>query len=272
MVCYLLTLIFLLSNWQQNIYNKELAEYQNAWNLEMWNKQNEYNSPVETMKRLTDAGINPRNSTNLSSFANSADVPQATSYSQKAPLSAFSDIAKTALELSNLKKQGNVLDSQVEKNNAEAENKRGIELRSYLDYVNKDPLRWKWEQDAQGYRVAEEERKSEKHRDYQNRELDYQTEKEIAFRLRGLSRYQNIYPNGNLRAFKDFNKWLQLQLDKDSNSYESEMYLKHMRRLEYLDLKALPKSLRGSLFGFQTGKLNKYINDFANWAESLFKE
>lgn len=35
------------------------ADKQNAWNLEMWNRQNQYNSPIEQMARLKAAGLNP---------------------------------------------------------------------------------------------------------------------------------------------------------------------------------------------------------------------
>lgn len=39
--------------------NKWLAEYQYQKDLEMWNKGNMYNSPLEQMKRLKGAGLNP---------------------------------------------------------------------------------------------------------------------------------------------------------------------------------------------------------------------
>ena len=53
-----------------NNANMELAKYQNAWqaqenekayqrNLQMWNLQNEYNSPTQQMARLRSAGLNP---------------------------------------------------------------------------------------------------------------------------------------------------------------------------------------------------------------------
>lgn len=42
-----------------NKANKELAEYQYEKNLEMWNRQNEYNSPARQMERLKAAGLNP---------------------------------------------------------------------------------------------------------------------------------------------------------------------------------------------------------------------
>ena len=106
----------LFGNAQQNKYNKELAQYQNAFNLEMWNRNNEYNSPKATIGRLVEAGVNPRAYNNLGQFANAADAPQAASYSKTAPLAAFSDIMLTQAQIENLK-------SQTEKNNAEIRNK-----------------------------------------------------------------------------------------------------------------------------------------------------
>lgn len=55
---------------QANIQNMQLAKYQNnwqtaendkAWNrsVEMWNMQNQYNSPTAQMSRLRQAGLNP---------------------------------------------------------------------------------------------------------------------------------------------------------------------------------------------------------------------
>lgn len=39
--------------------NRELAEYQYQRDLEMWNRQNEYNNPANQMARLKAAGLNP---------------------------------------------------------------------------------------------------------------------------------------------------------------------------------------------------------------------
>lgn len=44
---------------QQNEYNTQAAELEYQRNLDMWNRQNVYNSPVEQMSRLKDAGLNP---------------------------------------------------------------------------------------------------------------------------------------------------------------------------------------------------------------------
>jgi hypothetical protein len=41
-------------------YGREMAEYSFNKNVEMWNMQNEYNSPSAQIKRYRDAGLNPR--------------------------------------------------------------------------------------------------------------------------------------------------------------------------------------------------------------------
>lgn len=54
---------------QANIQNMQLAKYQNNWqtaenekayarSVEMWNMQNQYNSPTAQMSRLRQAGLN----------------------------------------------------------------------------------------------------------------------------------------------------------------------------------------------------------------------
>ena len=44
----------LFGNYQtkkRNAAERSLAEYQNAWNLEQWNRENEYNAPTAQMAR-----------------------------------------------------------------------------------------------------------------------------------------------------------------------------------------------------------------------------
>ena len=40
-------------------YNLMLAEKQNRWNLEQWQRNNDYNTPSAVMSRLREAGVNP---------------------------------------------------------------------------------------------------------------------------------------------------------------------------------------------------------------------
>lgn len=60
----------LIGNRQNNRANAKLAEQQNQWNVEQWNREadftremwnatNEYNDPSAQMQRLTDAGLSP---------------------------------------------------------------------------------------------------------------------------------------------------------------------------------------------------------------------
>lgn len=52
----------LLSSKGQSDANKQnvaLAKYQNQWNLDQWNRENEYNTPSSQLQRLKDAGLNP---------------------------------------------------------------------------------------------------------------------------------------------------------------------------------------------------------------------
>lgn len=41
------------------LFNKKLQQQQNEYNLNMWNLQNEYNSPAAQMRRYEEAGLNP---------------------------------------------------------------------------------------------------------------------------------------------------------------------------------------------------------------------
>ncbi len=47
------------SQQRANAMNMKIAKYQNAWNLEQWNRENEYNLPTAQMARLKAAGLNP---------------------------------------------------------------------------------------------------------------------------------------------------------------------------------------------------------------------
>ncbi|UPW41698.1 DNA pilot protein [Peromfec virus RodF8_16] len=44
---------------ENNAMQKQMQDEQLAWNLDMWNKNNEYNTPSAQVQRLKDAGLNP---------------------------------------------------------------------------------------------------------------------------------------------------------------------------------------------------------------------
>lgn len=85
---------------ETNKANAELAQKQNDFNLMMWEKQNAYNSPAETMKRLTEAGINPRAYQQIGQFANAESPKPAERPDYESPLgklARFTDKAQIDL-------------------------------------------------------------------------------------------------------------------------------------------------------------------------------
>lgn len=46
-------------NQKMREYNLNLAKMQNQWNIDQWNRENEYNAPKAQMQRLAAAGLNP---------------------------------------------------------------------------------------------------------------------------------------------------------------------------------------------------------------------
>ena len=54
---------------------RALQRYQNEFNLEMWHRQNEYNSPIQQMARYQEAGLNPNLIYSQGSPGNSQSMP-----------------------------------------------------------------------------------------------------------------------------------------------------------------------------------------------------
>ncbi|WGL31380.1 DNA pilot protein [Dipodfec virus UOA04_Rod_999] len=76
-------------------YTKQLQDQQNQWNLEMWNRQNEYNSPASQRARLESAGLNPDLMYGqTSSTGNSNSMPSASDASFKASGPDFSSLGR----------------------------------------------------------------------------------------------------------------------------------------------------------------------------------
>ena len=57
-------------------FQKRLQDRQNEFNLQMWNLQNEYNSPAAQMKRFEEAGLNPALMYGSASPGNAMSTPQ----------------------------------------------------------------------------------------------------------------------------------------------------------------------------------------------------
>lgn len=224
----------LFSNAQQNMYNKDLAEYQNAFNLEMWNKQNEYNSPQATMNRLVQAGINPRAYNQIGQFANSADTPQAATYDKKSPLSAFSDLAMTMAQLRNLKTQNEVGQSEAQKNLATANKENALASKAI--------------EDTAGAKYNRENIMSERYHKMIDDRRAAQFRNEVWARERGLRMWTDLDDSFNSDEFANYLKYVQ---DRRSNSLLSDEKLIQIRTLETMlksmdiqSIESIPKEYR----------------------------
>lgn len=104
-------------------YNLMLAEKQNRWNLEQWQRNNDYNTPSAVMSRLREAGVNPHmyySKGNAMGGVSTAS-PEMTAGAPSSPIDTsgllqqrtFGDAVQKAMEQS-------LLAASVRKTNAEA--------------------------------------------------------------------------------------------------------------------------------------------------------
>lgn len=61
---------------EQNAFNAQEAQKNRDYQTEMWNKQNEYNTPLAQRQRLKEAGLNPYMMLNGGSAGNAQSAPQ----------------------------------------------------------------------------------------------------------------------------------------------------------------------------------------------------
>lgn len=81
-------------NQKNREWNLNLAKMQNQWNIDQWNRENEYNTPLAQGQRYKEAGLNPDllyGSENLS-----ASSPQLTSGDGSTPMD-YSPVANQKL-------------------------------------------------------------------------------------------------------------------------------------------------------------------------------
>lgn len=107
----------------------EVQRRQNAHNLEMWNKNNAYNSPVEQMKRQLQAGLNPVADEGIDN-GNSSQPAQGADYNEVRPLYGGAEF------ISALQGVANILKTQEETKTIEAQrNPQLALLRSQAEQI-----------------------------------------------------------------------------------------------------------------------------------------
>lgn len=104
--------------------NKAMAEYQYSKDLEMWNRQNDYNSPAAQMERFKSAGLNPNLIYGQGSPGNATQLPKFTAptleYNYKpvvdlpSTLSMFQDFQLRQAQVDNAKMSNEIKAMEVE--------------------------------------------------------------------------------------------------------------------------------------------------------------
>lgn len=120
---------------QQNEFNAAEAQITRDWQEKMWNLNNEYNTPLAQVNRLQDAGLNPNlvygngSMQNVSTMASSSATASSTPFNDSIAARHAKNFdaimrglqtAITMQELKNKKLEGDNIESNTNKNNAEA--------------------------------------------------------------------------------------------------------------------------------------------------------
>ena len=116
--------------------NKEMAEYAYSKDLEMWERQNEYNTPAAQMQRFSDAGLNPNLIYGQGTSGNAVQLPkyQAPNLESKyhtdavGAIGAYFDNRVKKASVDNLKAQNENIHTQNEN------------LKSQTAYTNQNTL------------------------------------------------------------------------------------------------------------------------------------
>lgn len=106
-------------------YNLQLAKMQNEWNLEQWERENEYNNPLNVMARLKNAKLNPNLVYGNGAQSVSAPSPTLTSGAPSSPQD-MSLMAQrpTVGQIISQSLQNRAIESQIE--NTEAQTKKTL--------------------------------------------------------------------------------------------------------------------------------------------------
>lgn len=120
---------------QQRKWNERQMEMQHQWDLEMWNKTNEYNSPTNQLKRLQDAGLNPLyyglDGSSAQGMQNAQslgyNIPNMSSFQNPIQAGLSAELTKSEIELKQAEKSkvesetsGNQLDNEFKQKTMQA--------------------------------------------------------------------------------------------------------------------------------------------------------
>ncbi len=124
-----------VSLWNQNSvnrHNQSLAQQQNQWNIDQWNAENAYNSPINQVQRLRAAGLNPGLLMSNGIENVSASSPEMVSSQGQASANFANPFSNFASDLSSM----SLLDAQRE--NIEADTRKKNSEAGFMDLQSAD--------------------------------------------------------------------------------------------------------------------------------------
>lgn len=213
-------------NKMNNEFNAAEAEKARRFQLDMWNRENEYNTASAQRQRLSEAGLNPYlmmdgSSAGVAGSAGSTSQAQAAQPIQQNPMdySSFANIIARAAEMSYQSRQSNAMTEslQGQKDLARAQ---ALQTFSNIDYGKMSPAYRRWLFDT----------------GLQRAQLDYDTNKQNLENLRWTNQIQRaqrtelMLSNASKRIL---NKYLdqseQLRLNVMASQYYDMMAAGHMK-------------------------------------------
>lgn len=108
-----------------NQANKDMAELAHQRDLEMWNRQNDYNNPSAQMQRMKNAGLNPHLMYGQGNVGNASSMPSYNAPSQDYNYLPPHNLAETLQQASNIAlgtAQINNIEATTQKTKAETAN------------------------------------------------------------------------------------------------------------------------------------------------------
>lgn len=127
----------LLGTAGSNYDNNKAIDEQNAYNLRLWQMQNEYNTPANQVARLREAGLNPNLFYSQGNPGNATSAPDMKAHQYSA--AQFLDLANMYYSVKNLQAQNNNLNAQTANIEAQtrARNMQSDVEKLQLDYFRR---------------------------------------------------------------------------------------------------------------------------------------
>lgn len=127
----------LLTNAQQNKYQKQADQRANNYNLAMWNMQNEYNTPANQMKRYAEAGLNPFLIYGQGNAGNASSPPSAQVTPKQAARIDLMSMVSSALQMQSYMKDIELKDAQVRNVESKTQTDGAKRAELFIDSVRK---------------------------------------------------------------------------------------------------------------------------------------